>query len=109
MISGETMRCCKVKQILRYYESNKPLFPEKIAHHEQLLFHPFRDKERIVITFSSNLSKNLQEEGIQDVLNINKTEFDLHAELVDQKFDLLVDHKLIFFSISQFNENLINN
>ena len=57
MISGETMRCCKVKQILRYYKSNNSLFPEKIAHHEWLLFHPFRDKERIVMTFSSNLSK----------------------------------------------------
>ena len=66
-------------------------------------------KKELLWRFPPICQKNLQEEGIQDVLNINKTEFDLHAELVDQKFDLLVDHKLIFFSISQFNENLINN
>ena len=38
----------------------------------------------------------LQEEGVQDVVHINKMKFELYGDLVDQAF-------------SQFNENLINN
>ena len=33
MTLGETMRCRKVRGILRYYEFNKLLSPKKFAHH----------------------------------------------------------------------------
>ena len=56
MISGETMRCRKVRRILQYRVSNKILHPEKFAHHVLLLFYPFRD-ERVVIRSLANVSK----------------------------------------------------
>ena len=48
MISGETMRCRKVRRILRYHESNKLLSPEKSAHHVMLLFFPFGDEKQLL-------------------------------------------------------------
>ena len=48
MISAETMHCRKVRGILRYHVPNKPLSPEKVAHHVLLLFFPFRDKKQLL-------------------------------------------------------------
>ena len=45
MISGETMPCRKVRQILRCHVPNKLLSPEKFAHHVMLLFFPFSDED----------------------------------------------------------------
>ena len=42
MVSEETMRCRKVRRILRYQVPNKLLCPEKFAHHVLLLFYSFR-------------------------------------------------------------------
>ena len=44
MISGERMRCHKVRRILRYHVPNKFLHPEKFAHHVLLLFYILRDE-----------------------------------------------------------------
>ena len=45
MISRETMRCRKVRQILRDHVPNKLLAPEKLAHHVLFLLYPFRDEK----------------------------------------------------------------
>ena len=47
-------------------------------------------------SFAPFYQNKLQEEGVQDVVNINKIRFEPYGDLVDQAF-------------SQFNENLINN
>ena len=48
MISGETMRCCKVRRILWYYMPKKLLSPGKFSHHVLLLFYPFRDENELL-------------------------------------------------------------
>ena len=48
MISGETMRCQKVRRILICHVSDKLLSPEKFAHHVMLLFFPFRDEKQLL-------------------------------------------------------------
>ena len=58
LFSGETMRCRKVRQNLRYHVSNKLLSPEKISHHVLLLLHSFIDKKELLSGFSrSKLQK----------------------------------------------------
>ena len=90
------MRCRKVRQILQYHVPNKLLFPEKFAHHVLLLFYPFRDEKELLSGFPPMYQIKLQEEGVQDVANINQVKLEPNGDLVDQAF-------------LQFNENLINN
>ena len=96
MISGETMCCRKVRQILRYHVPNKLLSPEKFAHHAMLLFFPFRDEKQLLSGCPPLYQNKLQEQGVQDFVNRNKIKFEPYGDLVDQAF-------------SQFNENSINN
>ena len=67
MISGETMKCRKVKRILQYHVPNKILSSGKISHHVLLLFYLLRDKkeyqifhESIKINCERNDSRMLQ-------------------------------------------------
>ena len=55
MISEETMRCRKIRRILRYHVPHKFSSPEKFAHHVPLLFYPFG--------FLLMYQNKLQEEG----------------------------------------------
>ena len=82
-ISGETMRCLKVRPILRYHVPNKLLSPEKFTHHVLLLFCLFRDEKELLSGFSPKYQNKLQEEGIQDVVNIKKMKTKPYGDLVD--------------------------
>ena len=61
-----------------------------------LLFYPFGDEKELLSGFPPLYQNKLQEEGVQNVVNINKIKFEPYGDLIDQAF-------------SQFNENLINN
>ena len=84
MISEETMWCGKVRRILRYHVPNKLLSPEKLPHHVLLLFYPFRDEKESLSGFSPMYQNKLKEEGVQDIVNINKVKIELYSDLVDQ-------------------------
>ena len=97
MISGETRRCCKVRRILRYHVPNKLLSPEKFAHHVLVLFFPFGDEKKFLLSgFAPIYQNKLQKERVQDVVSINKRKFKPYGDLVDQAF-------------LNFNENFISN
>ena len=63
IISGDKIRCRKVRRILRYHVPNKILSPEKFAHHVLLLFYPFRDEKELSSGFPPFYQNKLQEEG----------------------------------------------
>ena len=96
MISGERMRCRKVRRILQYRVSNKILHPEKFAHHVLLLFYPFRDEKDLLSDLPPLYQNKLQKQGVQDIVNINKIKFEPYGDLVDEVY-------------SRFSETLINN
>ena len=96
MNSGEKMGCCKVRRILWYHVSNEVLCPEKLAYHVLLLFYILRDERELLSGFPPMYQNKLQQQGVQDILNINKIKFEPHGDLVDQA-DL------------RLNETLINN
>ena len=96
MILGEIMRYSEVRRILRYHVSNKLLSPEKFAHNMLLLFYPFRDEKELLSGFPPIYKTKLQEEEVQDVVNINKMEFEPYGDSVNQM-------------LSKSNENLNNN
>ena len=80
------MRCRKVRRILRYHVSNEVLCPEKPAHHVLLLFYPFRDERELLSGFPPMYQNKLQEQGVQDVVNINRVKFEPHDDLVDRAY-----------------------
>ena len=90
------MRCRKVRRIVRYHVPNEVLCPEKFAHHVLLLFYSFRDERELLSDFSPMYQKKMQEQGSQDVVNINKIKFEPHGDLID-------------WAYLPFNETLINN
>ena len=73
---------------------NKILSPEIFAH--RLLIFFIRSEMKSFSGFPPMYQNKLQEEGVQDIVNINKMKFEPYGDLVDQAF-------------SQFNKNLINN
>ena len=83
MISGETMRCRKVRQILRYHVLNKLTSPEEFAHHVILLFFSCRDEKQLLSDCSSLYQNKVQEQGVQDVVNRNKIKFKTYGDLGD--------------------------
>ena len=90
------MRCRKVRRILRYHVPNKILYPEKFAHHVLLLFYPFRDEKELLSGLPPLYQNKLQEQGAQDIVNINKIKFEPYCALVDEVN-------------SRLSETLINN
>ena len=76
------MRCRKVRRILRYHVPNKILYPEKFAHHVLLLFYPFRDEKELLSGLPPLYQNKLQEQGAQEIVNINKIKFEPHFDLV---------------------------
>ena len=90
------MWCRKVRRILRYHVPNKVLHPEIFAHHVLLLFYPFRDEKKLLSGLPPLYQNKLQEQGVQDIENINKIKFEPYGNLVDEVY-------------SRLNETLVNN
>ena len=51
-----------------------------------LLFYPLRDEKELLSGFPPIYQNELQKEGVQDVVNINKMKFEPYGGLVDQTF-----------------------
>ena len=86
MVSGETMRYSKVRRILRYHTPNRILSSEKFAHHVLVLFYLFRGEKELLSGFPPFYQNKMQEQGAQDIVNINKTKFEPYGDLVDQGY-----------------------
>ena len=72
MISGEAIRCRKVRRVLGYHVLSKLSSPEKLAYDVLLLFYPFIAEQELLSSFPSTYQNKLQEEGVQDVANIKQ-------------------------------------
>ena len=57
MRGNETMKCRKVKAVLRFYTPQKTLHPEKHFHHLQLLYFPWRDESELIGSQGTYASK----------------------------------------------------
>ena len=51
-----------------------------------LLFYPFRDEKELLLGFPPLYQNKLQEEGVQDVVNINKIKFEPSGDLLISLF-----------------------
>ena len=83
MISKESLKCRKVKCVLRYYVPNQHKYPEKYAHHLLFMFYPFRSEEDLKSADSNTYSDKLKEPSVMDLINRNKNIFEPYGDLVD--------------------------
>ena len=82
MTHEESLKCRKVKKVLRYYTPNKDKHPEKYAHHLLMLFFPFRDEERD-LKVNDSYSLKLSDPTVLEIVNMNKLIFEPNTELVE--------------------------
>ena len=73
--TGEKLRCRKVEFVLRYH-----------AHHLLFMFYPFRNEEELKVCESNSYCAKLQQAGVIDVINQNKSRVEPFGELVDEAF-----------------------
>ena len=77
MSGKETMKCRKVKAVIRYHKPNKDSEYEKYCHHLLMLFYPWRNELDLLgegHTYASKLACPVVSDVVQQ--NINKFEFD---------------------------------
>ena len=84
--TGEKLRCRKVEFVLRYHVPNRHKDPEAYAHHLLFMFYPFRNEEELKVGESNSYCAKLQQAGVTDVINQNKSRVEPFGELVDEAF-----------------------
>ena len=62
------------------------LSSEKKFSHVLLLFYPFRDEKELLSGVSPLHQSKLQEQGVQNVVNINKITFEPYSDVVHPLF-----------------------
>ena len=86
MSTGEKLRCYKVEFVLRYHVPNRHKDPEAYAHHLLFMFYLFRNEEELKVGKSNSYCAKLQQAGVIDVINQNKSRVEPFGELVDEVF-----------------------
>ena len=89
MSSSETLKCRKVKQVIRYHVPSKSLHPEKFAHHFLFLFYPFRDENDLKL--NGSYCQKLALKDVIDVVNQNRLLFEPDSDKIDQVLIQLSD------------------
>ena len=70
-----------------YHGPNENRFPEKYAHYQLFHFYPFRSKRDLQAgSLLSYQAIKSAEEGVHDIFNFNRQNFQLYAELVDETY-----------------------
>ena len=84
--SGERLHYRKVELVLRYHVPNKFKDPKGYAHHLLFMFYPFRDERELTVGQPSSYSSKLNEPGVVEVINNNKSLVEPYSDLVNYAF-----------------------
>ena len=55
-----------------------------------LLFYPFRDEKELLSSFPPLYRNKLQQQGIQNIVNMNKVKFEPYGDLTDQAIHIAI-------------------
>ncbi|XP_057310673.1 uncharacterized protein LOC130648634 [Hydractinia symbiolongicarpus] len=81
MSSKDTMKCRKIRQVLRYHIPNEKLFPEKYAHHLLYMFYPFRSENELML--DNSYCSKLASPGILAIVKQSRLTFEPDKEKID--------------------------
>ena len=84
--TGKRLHSRQVELVLRYHIPNKFKDPESYAHHLLFMFYPFPDKCGLKLGQPSSCSSKLNEPGVLDMVNYNKSLVEPYNDLIDAAF-----------------------
>ena len=88
MNTNETMKCRKVKAVIRYHRPNKRKEPELFFHHLLMLYYPWRDESTLLGSDHTYASKCV-EPGVQEIIEQNRSIFEPDSEAVTEALEWL--------------------
>ena len=101
--TNETMKCRKVKAVIRYHTPNKRKEPEKFFHYLLMLYYPLRDESKLLHSDGTYASKYYQPD-IQPIVDHNRSLFELDTEAVTEALENLRNNHNIINSYDSMND-----
>ena len=86
MSCSETMKCRKVRRVLRYHVPNKNRYPGKFAHHLLLMSYPFRLEDELLTGNPPIYQITLACPSMLNAVNKNWQKFEPYDEISKAAF-----------------------
>ena len=84
MNCNETMKCRKVRRVLRYHVPNKDRYPEKFSQILLFMFHPFRPTDELLTGTPPTYQNTLAYSSVLNAVNKNKQKFEPYPDIVEE-------------------------
>ena len=91
MTKKETMKCRKVKAVIRFHKPRKATDPEKYFHHVLMLYFPWREESDLIGPNGTYASK-LHDPLMRQTVNRNQTSFEPYGEAVEEALEYIQDN-----------------
>ena len=88
MTKKETMKCRKVRAVIRFHKPSKTTDPEKYFHHVLMLYFPWREESGLIGSEGTYASK-LHDPLVRQTVNRNQTSFEPHGEAVEEALEYI--------------------
>ena len=88
MSRKETMKCRKVRAVIRFHTPNKTTEPEKYFHHLLMLYLSWR-KESDLIGEGNTYSSKFDSPPVKLIVQLNQQKFEPFAEAVDEALEFI--------------------
>ena len=89
----ETMKCHKIKAVMRFHIPSKPKEPEKFYHHLLMLYFPWR-KETDLLGDDQLYSTKFQEHKVFSKVETNRRTFEPNAEAIDTALQMIREDRV---------------
>ena len=86
MRCNETMKCRKVKRVLKYHVPNKDIYSERFAHHFFFMFYQLRAEEELWTGNPPTYQNILACPSVLSAVNKNRQKFEPYADISEEAF-----------------------
>ena len=83
---NETMKCRKVRRVLRYHVPNKDRYPDKFAHHLLFMFYPLRSEDELLTGNPPTYQNTLACPSVLSAVNKKRQKFEPYADILEETF-----------------------
>lgn len=94
MNGKETMKCRKIKAVIRYHTPNKTKEPERYFHHLLMLYYPWRQETDLLGNDQTYMSKFYESQDVQSIVEHNKNIFEPDSDAVIEALEALRNNDL---------------
>ena len=94
MTNKETMKCRKVKAVVRFHTPSKTTEPVKYCHHLLMLYYPWH-QESDLLGHDNKYSTKLEESSVRLIVQRNQSAFEPFSEAVDEAIRFVKSNPLV--------------